>query len=63
MAVAEDEAGSTPVKASGKTHLVKKGETITKIAKQYKVTQDQLMQANAITDPTKLKAGVNLIVP
>jgi LysM repeat protein len=63
MAVAEDETSSTPVKVSGKTHLVKKGETITKIAKQYKVTQDQLMQANAITDPTKLKAGVNLIVP
>ncbi|MFN6017284.1 MAG: LysM peptidoglycan-binding domain-containing protein [Verrucomicrobiota bacterium] len=50
-------------KASGKTHLVKKGDTIVKIAKQYKVTQDALMSANSITDPTKLKAGANLVIP
>ena len=50
-------------KDSGKTHLVKKGDTIVKIAKQYKVTQDDLMRANSITDPTKLKAGANLVIP
>jgi LysM repeat protein len=50
-------------KDSGKTHLVKKGDTIVKIAKQYKVTQDDLMRVNSITDPTKLKAGVNLVIP
>jgi len=49
--------------ASGKSHLVKKGDTIVKIAKQYKVTQDELMRANSITDPTKLKAGANLVIP
>ncbi len=54
---------SESAKASGKTHLVKKGDTIVKIAKQYKVTQDALMSANSITDPTKLKAGANLVIP
>jgi LysM repeat protein len=34
-----------------------------KIAKHYKVTQDALMSANAITDPTKLKAGASLVIP
>jgi LysM repeat protein len=63
MAVVEDDAASASIKASGKTHLVKKGETITKIAKQYKITPDELMKANSITDPTKLKAGANLIIP
>ncbi len=66
-AVVENEsakpAAKEAAKASGTTHLVKKGDTITKIAKQYKVTQDALMSANAITDPTKLKAGANLVIP
>lgn len=58
-AIVESESAAS----SGKTHLVKKGDTITKIAKQYKVTQDALMSANSITDPTKLKAGANLVIP
>ena len=58
-AIVESESAAS----SGKTHLVKKGDTITKIAKQYKVTQDALMSANSITDPTKLKAGANLMIP
>lgn len=62
-AVAEETTADAQVMASGKTHLVKKGDTIVKIAKQYKVTQDDLMRANSITDPTKLKAGANLIIP
>ena len=51
------------IKPSGKTHLVKRGDTIVKISKQYKVTQEALMNANSITDPTKLKAGANLVIP
>jgi len=62
-AIVEEDAIAELAKASGKTHLVKKGDTITKIAKQYKITQDELMRANSITDPTKLKAGANLIIP
>lgn len=66
-AVVENEsaqpASKEVAKASGKTHQVKKGETIVKIAKHYKVTQDALMSANAITDPTKLKAGASLVIP
>ena len=63
MAIVEEDAAAEPVKTSGKTHLVKKGDTITKIAKQYKVTQDELMRVNSIMDPTKLKAGANLVIP
>ena len=66
-AIVENESAKPAVKetakASGKTHQVKKGDTIVKIAKQYKVTQDALMSANSITDPTKLKAGANLVIP
>lgn len=66
-AIVENESAMPAVKetakASGKTHQVKKGDTIVKIAKQYKVTQDALMSANSITDPTKLKAGANLVIP
>ena len=57
------DAAEDRIKPSGKTHLVKRGDTIVKIAKQYKVTQEALMSANAITDPTKLKAGANLVIP
>lgn len=58
-----DAAAQAKTTNSGKTHLVKKGDTIVKIAKQYKVSQDDLMRANSITDPTKLKAGANLVIP
>lgn len=65
--VVESDVASTvadeKIKPSGKTHLVKRGDTIVKISKQYKVTQEALMIANSITDPTKLKAGANLVIP
>src|SRR6476646_8542306 len=49
--------------AAGNTHIVARGETLTSIAKMYKVTVDELQQANHIEDGRKLQAGQTIIVP
>lgn len=41
-------------------HVVKRGESISKIAQMYGVTSRQLMEDNGISDPTKLQAGAEL---
>ncbi len=57
-------AGSTSHFASaGNTHTVTRGETLTSIAKMYKVTVDELQQANHIEDGRKLQAGQTIIIP
>ncbi len=48
---------------SGRTHMVKSGENIWRISNQYKVSQQELMAVNNITDPTKLKIGQLLQLP
>jgi LysM repeat protein len=57
------EAGSPSHPASGNTHIVARGETLTSIAKMYKVTVDELQNANHIEDGRKLQAGQTIIVP
>ena len=47
----------------GNTHTVARGETLTSIAKMYKVTVDELQQANHIEDGRKLQAGQTVIIP
>jgi LysM repeat protein len=49
--------------AQGNTHIVARGETLTSIAKMYKVTVDDLQKANHIEDGRKLQAGQNIIIP
>src|SRR5216117_3538091 len=49
--------------AAGNTHIVARGETLTSIAKMYKVTVDELQQANHIEDGRKLQAGQTIVVP
>ena len=63
-AVGAAPAGSTshPVVA-GNTHTVARGETLTSIAKMYKVTVDELQQANHIEDGRKLQAGQTIVIP
>lgn len=53
---------ATPV-SSGQTHKVKPGESVWRISNQYKVSQEELMTINNITDPTKLKIGQVLKLP
>jgi LysM repeat protein len=48
---------------AGNTHTVARGETLTSIAKMYKVTVDDLEKANHIEDGRKLQAGQNIIIP
>jgi LysM repeat protein len=52
-----------PHPTAGNTHIVARGETLTSIAKMYKVTVDELQQANHIEDGRKLQAGQTISIP
>lgn len=52
-----------PGAASGNTHTVLRGETLTSIAKQYKVGVDELQKFNHIEDGRKLQAGQTIMIP
>ena len=61
-------AAAPPTSAShssvaGNTHTVARGETLTSIAKMYKVTVDDLQKANNIEDGRKLQAGQTITIP
>lgn len=47
----------------GATHVVKKGETIYRIARTYGVEPRDLMEVNDLTDPRLLKPGMEIFVP
>ncbi|HEX4085806.1 MAG TPA: LysM domain-containing protein [Chthoniobacteraceae bacterium] len=51
---------STP---AGPVHIVSKGETLTAIAKRYKVTVPDILKVNKITDARKLQIGQTLVLP
>ena len=57
--------GASPSHPSveGNTHTVARGETLTSIAKMYKVTVDDLQKANHIEDGRKLQAGQTVTIP
>ena len=56
-------AESPPHTMSGNTHTVTRGETLTSIAKMYKVSVDELQKANNIEDGRKLQAGQTIVIP
>jgi len=56
-------AGSAPHPAGANTHIVARGETLTSIAKMYKVGVEELQKANHIEDGRKLQAGQTIIIP
>ena len=47
----------------GATHVVKKGETIYRIARTYGVEPRDLMEVNDLIDPRLLKPGMEIFVP
>lgn len=49
--------------ASGATHEVRAGETLTRIASQYGISAAVLQEVNAIEDPTKIRIGTLLVIP
>jgi LysM repeat protein len=57
--------GTSPLHpvVEGNTHTVARGETLTSIAKMYKVTVDDLQKANHIEDGRKLQAGQTITIP
>jgi LysM repeat protein len=56
-----ESAHSSP--ANGTTHVVARGETLTSIAKQYKVGVEELQKFNHIEDGRKLQAGQTIMIP
>jgi LysM repeat protein len=54
---------SAPHPAGANTHTVARGETLTSIAKMYKVSIEELQNANHIEDGRKLQAGQTIIIP
>ena len=55
-AVAEDQGATTE-------YTVVKGDSPYKIAKKFKITPDELIKANGITDPKKIQIGQKLKIP
>lgn len=53
----------SPTAASGNSHIVSRGETLTSIAKMYKVSVDELQKFNHIENPLKLQVGQTIIIP
>ncbi|MEK7951368.1 LysM peptidoglycan-binding domain-containing protein [Luteolibacter soli] len=60
---AETPAPQKALPAANRKYTVKSGDTFYKIAKAHKTTADVVMKTNKITDPRKLKVGMQLMVP
>jgi LysM repeat protein len=64
-AAATSAVGSTPPAdtAGLAEYTVVKGDSPYKIAKKFKITPDELMKVNGITDPKKIQIGQKLKIP
>jgi membrane-bound lytic murein transglycosylase D len=47
----------------GKKHLVRPGETLTGIAKRYRVKYQDLCELNGLSPQSKIKPGIRLLLP
>jgi LysM repeat protein len=56
-------AGSAAAQDNGNTHVVARGETLTAIAKQHKISVEDLQKFNHIEDGRKLQAGQTIMIP
>jgi LysM repeat protein len=56
-------AAAEAARASGNTHTVTRGETLTSIAKQYKVGVEELQRFNHIENDRKLQIGQTIMIP
>jgi LysM repeat protein len=57
-------SGAAPAgSGAASTHVVVSGDTLWRIANKHKVSTDELMKANGISDAKKLKLGMTLKLP
>ena len=49
--------------ATPRTHVVQASQNLTVIARQYGVTVEAIIQANNLTNPNRIEAGMILIIP
>lgn len=63
MPVPQATASPPPSDESPRTHVVKRGETLAGIARQYGLDADALRRANGKMDPKKLRPGQTLVLP
>jgi LysM repeat protein len=57
------ESTATAKAESKKTYVVEKGDNPVTIARKFKIPYDDLLAANKIEDPHKLRVGQKLIIP
>jgi chromosome segregation ATPase len=57
------DAPRKPAAAQGGQHTVRAGETLTTIAARYKISVQDLMAKNQITDPNSIREGQKLAIP
>ena len=61
---ATEEPTSTPTpRPTARTHVVRPGENLTRIAQQYGVTVAQIVEANDLANPSQISVGLELIIP
>ena len=58
-----DPSNGSSISADAVTVTVQPGDTIGEIARNYDVTVKELMEANAITDPRRIRVGQRLVIP
>jgi membrane-bound lytic murein transglycosylase D len=46
-----------------KTHVIKKGDTFSKIARLYRVDLEPILEMNRLNKKSRLSAGMNLLIP
>lgn len=61
-AVAASES-ALPASDDGRTHVVRSGDTLSAIAKQFDTTVEAIVAANDLTDPDVLSIGDELVIP
>lgn len=54
---------STEATAKNQTYTVKKGDTLSGIARKFKIRQSEITKANKISNPNKIFAGQKLLIP
>lgn len=53
----------TPVPPTGTAYVVQRGDTLSRIARRYGVSWRVLAQVNSISNPNRIYAGQQLIIP